>query len=101
MGESEDALRKRIAVALPVTSVEGATAIIFHPSKGGGRPVRLFSRGGGANRFVDVQTGMVKVYVRPEDPWAGLIPANCVAPGFYQRAVAAGGGDFVWQKVKG
>lgn len=101
MGESEDALRKRIAVALPVTSVEGANALLFHPSKGGGRLVRLFSRGGGDNRFVDVQTGMVKAHVMLEDPWAGIRPAHCVAPGFYQRAVAAGGGDFVWQKVKG
>ena len=43
---------------------------------------------------------MVKVYVRPQDPWAGLIPAGSSTPGVYQRVVPVGGGDFVWQKVK-
>jgi len=45
--------------------------------------------------------GMVKIYVRPQDPWAGLIKPNTVAPGVYQRIIPEGkAGDFVWDKVK-
>lgn len=44
-------------------------------------------------------TAMVKVYVRPQDRWAALFPANSETPGFYRRVVATGGGDMVWEKV--
>ena len=92
--ETEDALRARVAAAM-------GNAISFHPTKGGTCLFRWFGRGGGGTKFVDVQTGMVKVYVRAEDPWSRLIPANSVTPGLFQRIVATGGGDFVWEKVKG
>jgi len=90
--EDEGALRARIAVAM--------SAVTFHPTKGGACLIRWFGRGGGPPRVAEWQTGMVKVYVRPEDPWAGLIPANSVTPGFHQRVVG-GGGDIIFQKVKG
>ncbi len=43
---------------------------------------------------------MVKVFMRPEDPWSGLVPENSETPGTYQKYVDVGGGDSVWQKVK-
>ena len=73
----------------------------FHVDKGGACLFRITSRGGEGSKVVEWQAGMVKVYMRPEDPWAGLIPANSVIPGVYQRFLATGGGDYLWQKVKG
>ena len=43
---------------------------------------------------------MVKVYMRPEDPCAGLISANSVTPGVYQKYLDIGG-DLVFKKLKG
>ena len=92
--ESDEVLSARIAIAM-------GNAATFHPAKGGACLVRWFGRGRGGVRVPEWQTGMVKVYVRPEDPWAGLIPADSVTPGFYRRVVPTGGGDMVWQKIKG
>jgi len=78
-------------------------AFTFHPKKDGGTClINWFGRGGDGSRagVVEWQTGMVKVYVRPQDPWAGLIPAGSSTSGIYQRVIPVGGGDFVWQKVK-
>jgi hypothetical protein len=78
-------------------------ALTFHPKKDGSTClINWFGRGGDGGRtgVVEWQTGMVKVYVRPQDPWAGLIPVGSVTPGVYQRIIPAGGGDFVWHKVK-
>ena len=44
---------------------------------------------------------MVKVYMSPQDPWAGLIPTNSVTPDVYQRFINTGGGDSILEKVKG
>lgn len=74
--------------------------LIFCPTTYGSCLIRVGGRGGGS-RAVDVQTGMVNTYIRPEDPWSGLIPTDSITPGLYQRSVATGGGDFVWEKVKG
>ena len=52
-------------------------------------------------KFVDWQAGVVKVYVRPEDPWSGLIAPDSVTPGVYQRTINTGDGDIVSEKVKG
>ena len=73
----------------------------FHVDKGGACLFRITSRGGESYKVAEWQAGMVKVYMRPEDPWAGLIPANSVVPGVYQRFLATGGSDYLWQKVKG
>jgi len=73
----------------------------FHVDKGGTCLFRITSRGGESYKAVEWQAGMVKVYMRPEDPWAGLIPANSVVPGVYQRFLATGGSDYLWQKVRG
>ena len=35
--------------------------------------------------FAEWETGMIQTYSRPEDPWSGLIPANGVTPGMWQR----------------
>ena len=92
--ESEDALRARVTAAM-------GNALSFHPLNGGACLFRWFGRSGGGARFEDVRTGMAKVHVRPEDPWSRLFPAAPVTPGLFQRTIATGGGDFVWQKVKG
>lgn len=78
-------------------------ALTFHPKKDGSAClINWFGRGGRGERqgVVEWQTGMVKLYVRPQDPWAGLFPKNAVTPGVYQRVIPVGGGDFVWHKVK-
>lgn len=92
--ETDDALRGRIAIAM-------GNALTFHPSRGGTCLIRWFGRGRGGARVAEWQTGTVRVYARPEDPWAGLIPANAATSGFFQRITATGGGDLVFQKVKG
>ena len=94
LDEDDDALQKRIAIAM-------GNALTFHPTKGGTCLINWYGRGRGGARLAEWQTGMVKVYVRPQDRWAGLIPANSETPGFYRRVVATGGGDMIWEKVKG
>ena len=87
---------------------EFPNTIAFHVDKGGACLLRHTGRGYEDPEVVESsfhvaewQAGMVKVYMRPQDPWAGLIPANSVTPGVYQRFMSAGGADSVWQKVKG
>jgi len=72
----------------------------FHVDKGGACLFRITSRPGISIKVAEWQAGMVKIYLRPQDKWAGLIPANSIVPGVYQRFVATGGTDYVWQKVK-
>ncbi len=43
--------------------------------------------------------GIVKAYLSPDDPWAGLVPAGSETPGVFQRVVNTGQGESVWQKV--
>ena len=54
-------------------------------------------------KYVEWQAGMVKTYIRPEDRFAGLIPANCVTPGVYEKSFGTGGrgGGGGMFKVKG
>jgi hypothetical protein len=79
-------------------------ALTFVPRKDGSTVLINWFNRGGDPRPVGVAewvTGMVKIYVRPQDPWAGLIKPNSVAPGVYQRIIPEGKtGDFVWAKVK-
>jgi len=92
--EDEDAVKARVSSAVwPM--------LTFHPTTYGNCLLRIGGSSSGGSKVVDVQTGMVKAYIRPEDPWSGLIPANSVTPGVYQRIVATGGSDSVWEKVKG
>lgn len=93
-GVDEAALRER-------GTFEFGKECSFHVDRGGTSLIRLFRRGGEARPVPEWEAGMVKVYMRPEDPWAGLIPANAVVPGVFQRFLDPGGGDYVWQKVKG
>jgi hypothetical protein len=93
--EDEASLRTRVISGI-------GPMLTFHPTTYGSCLLRIgVGVGGGGGKIVDVQTGMVKSYIRPEDPWSGLIPTDLVAPGVYQRLVAGGGGDSVWEKVKG
>ena len=78
---------------------EGESVINFRLHKGGACLVRGGEREG--VRVVDWQAGKVKVCVRPEDPWSGLIAPDSVTPGVYQRTINTGGGDIVSEKVKG
>lgn len=80
---------------------EMGNTVSFHVHKGGGCLMRQTGRGGGPPKVTEWQTGMVKVYVMPQEPWAGLIPANSVTPGVYQKFIGTGGGDSVFQKIKG
>jgi hypothetical protein len=73
----------------------------FHVDRGGACPIRITRRDYKGPAVPEWEAGMVKVYMRPEDPWSGLIPANCVVPGVYQRHLDAGGSDYLWQKIKG
>jgi len=92
--EDEDAVRAKISSAI-------FPFLTFHPTTYGNCLLRIGGRGGGGSKAVDVQTGMVKAYIRPEDPWSCLIPTNSVTPGLYQRVIATSGGDSVLEKVKG
>ena len=81
---------------------EGGNTVSFHV---GNHLIRQGTGGVGGHegvKYVEWQAGMVKTYIRPEDRFAGLIPANCVTPGVYEKAIRtggrAGGGMF---KVKG
>ena len=43
--------------------------------------------------------GTVKAHFSPDDPWAGLVPADSETPGVFQRVAATGHGESVWQKI--
>ena len=95
--EDEEAMMARVRAGT-------GPLVMFHPTTYGNCPIRMTGRGGKPPKYVDVQTGMVKAYMRPEDRWASLIPADSVTPGLYQRIVPPPmmlGGENVIQKVKG
>jgi hypothetical protein len=80
--------------------VEGSNTITWHWLQGGSCLLRGGGRGGGEPaRELAWQAGMVKVYVRPEDPWSKLIPEGSTTPGFYGKWAGGGGGDSVRTKV--
>jgi len=41
----------------------------------------------------------VRAYIAPDDPCAGLIPADSESPGAFQRVVDTGHGEFSCQKT--
>jgi hypothetical protein len=79
--------------------VEAGNTVSFHWRQGGACLVRQVGRGGTSPTVLDWQAGTVKVYMRPQDPWAGLIPENSNTPGFYSKFIGGVGGNLVWQKV--
>ena len=80
--------------------VEGGNTVSWHWIQGGACLVRQAgTRGGEEDRVLDWQAGMVKVHIRPEDPWSRLIPENSETPGFYSKFLRGSGGDSVWQKL--
>jgi hypothetical protein len=81
---------------------EGGNTISFHPYRGGACLVRQAHRGDVGLKVGEWQAGMHKVYLRPmeQDPCAGLIPANSVTPGVYQKFFSTGGGESGWLKIK-
>ena len=77
-------------------------SLSWHWLMTGGGSVLTRSGGGGGGqpaRELAWQTGMVKVYMRPEDRWSGLIPEGCTTPGFYSKWIGGGGGDSVRTKI--
>ena len=83
---------------------EGGNTVSFHVYKGGGMLIRQGTGGVGGHedvKYVEWQAGMVKTYIRPEDRESGLIPANCVTPGVYEKSFSTGGGEGGMYKVKG
>jgi hypothetical protein len=82
---------------------EAGNTVAFHVYKGGGCLTRGLQRGDVGIKVGEWQAGMYKVYLRPmdQDPCAGLIPANSVTPGVYQKYFSTGGGESVSLKVKG
>ena len=79
--------------------VEAGNTVSFHWRQGGACLVRQESRGSTSPTVLDWQAGMVKVYMRPQDPWARLIPRNSTTPGFYSKIIGGEGGQLVWQKL--
>ena len=60
-------------------------------SDGGGMCLIRQGRPGGRGRqethFAEWEPGMIRTWMRPEDPWAGLIPEDCVTPGVWATVV--------------
>ena len=73
---------------------ERGNTVSFHIDGGGMCLIRQ-GKGDGSGRqethFAEWEPGMIKSYVRPEDPWAGLFPEDCVTPGVWQRSFGLGG----------
>ena len=81
---------------------ESGNTVSFHIDGGGMcliRQGRADGRGRQDTHFVEWEPGMIKTYIRPDDPCSGLIPDNCVTPGVYQRSLRTGGGVGVMCKV--
>ena len=91
------------AQRLKEQGTEGGNTISFHIDGGGMCLIRQ-GRGDGRGRqetyFAEWEAGMIRTYMRPEDPWSGLIPEECVTPGVWQRSFGLGGGEGVMCKVK-
>ena len=83
-----------------IGKVEGGNSLSWHWLAGGSSLMRgMGGRGGEPSTELAWETGMVKVYMRPEDRWSGLIPEGSTTPGFYSRWCGGGGGDGLRQKV--
>ena len=79
---------------------EQGNIISFHVDGGGGCLTRGGAFGSENTHFAEWEAGMVKTCIRPQDRCSGLIPANCVTPGVYQRFFDTGGGARRKVKVK-
>lgn len=93
----EAALRAR-----GIYSVESALTV--HPSPGGAQLLHWYQRErcgtpGFAGAVVDWEPGLVRPYLRPEDPWAGLVEAGSELPGVRQRVLETGASDLICEKV--
>ena len=69
-----------------------------HAGKQGQVPIHSFGKGMQI-RAAEWEPGIVRAYVSPDDPWAGLIPAGSESPGAFQRVVDTGHGETHWQKI--
>ena len=76
---------------------EGGNTVSFHINGGG---MTLIRQGLGpesartsylGNHFAEWDAGMIKTWIRPEDPCSGLLPPDCVTPGVWQRTFNTGG----------
>ena len=80
--------------------------VMFMPTKQGICPVIITTSpaagtSGSSRILLDQEVGLVRAYISPKDPWAGLIPNESVTPGLFQRAVVSGQVDQVHRKIKG
>jgi len=75
--------------------------LTLQPTTCGHVLARIRGIGHAAPRIVDMQMGMVKAFIRPEDRWAGLISKNSATFRVYQRIVNACGGQSAREKTKG
>ena len=69
--------------------------MVIHPRQVGAMPLRFTY---GPISVQERTEGMVKIGVRSEDWWSGLVPEGAMAPGVYQRFV--GFGDAVIKKIR-
>jgi hypothetical protein len=71
-----------------------------HAGKQGIVPIHSFGRGTQIET-AEWESGTVKAYISPDDPWAGLIPSGSESPGVFQRVADMGQGETVWQSIAG
>lgn len=81
---------------LKAQGTEGGNTVSFHINGGG---MTLLRQGTGPSdgprpgmHFAEWEPGMIKTWIRPEDPASGLLPPDCVTPGVWQRSFGKGGG---------
>ncbi len=83
---------------LKENGTEGGNTVSFHINGGG---MTLIRQGQGPEQaresylgsyFAEWEPGMIKTWIRPEDPVSGLLPPDCVTPGVWQRTIRRGGG---------
>ena len=85
---------------------EGGNTVSFHMATGTTSHMTLLRQGTGPKSgrggyVAEWEAGMIRTWGRPEDKWSGLLPEDCVTPGFWQRTVARGGpGGGAMYKVK-
>ena len=80
---------------LKENGTEGGNTVSFHINGGG---MTLLRQGLGPDaprrgtHFAEWVPGMIRTWIRPEDPCSGLLPPDCVTPGVWQRSFGTGGG---------
>ena len=93
---------------LKANGTEGGNTVSFHINGGS---MTMLRQGEGPEKarenyeqhtyFAEWEPGMIKTWIRPEDPASGLVPPDCVSPGVWQRSFGkgTGSGGGMW-KVK-